>query len=109
VHYCSSASKHIFSTKKVSQFQSQAHAKACKLGLINFTCRARRRVRYVEEEEEGDEEYGNNLEITMLETYSENKSKEALLVKATVDGEEELVLIFKVNTNSETNLQLLTV
>ncbi|KAF3320540.1 hypothetical protein FCM35_KLT15236 [Carex littledalei] len=60
-----------------------------------MSCRARRRVRYVEEDEEGDEEYGNNLEIAMLETYSEKERKEALLVKATVDGEEEHVLIFK--------------
>ncbi|XP_072991997.1 uncharacterized protein [Typha latifolia] len=57
-------------------------------------CLARRRVRY-EDEEEGKEEYGFNTEIAMLESYSESARNEAFLVQATVDSEEEMVLIFK--------------
>ncbi|PKA56090.1 hypothetical protein AXF42_Ash015575 [Apostasia shenzhenica] len=56
-------------------------------------CRARRRARY---EEEGEEEgYGRNEEIAMLESYTESTRSEVLLVRATVDGEEEEVLVFK--------------
>ncbi|KAJ6318447.1 hypothetical protein OIU76_013900 [Salix suchowensis] len=60
-------------------------------------CRARRRsVRY-EDEDEGDreEEYGHNLEIAMLESYSQSAIGEALLVHAIVDEQEVEVLIFK--------------
>lgn len=61
-------------------------------------CKARRRViRYDEEEEEEEEEYGQNAEIELMEAYSEAVRNVALLVRATVDGEEELVLIFKVH------------
>lgn len=103
LHTCSTvhAAKYISSTRKLLQFQSQVHAKSSKHGGISFVCRARRRVRYVDGDEEGDDEYGDNMEIAKLETYSEKKTKEALLVKATVDAEEELVLIFKVATHSE--------
>ncbi|XP_010916227.1 uncharacterized protein [Elaeis guineensis] len=55
---------------------------------------ARRRIRYEDDEMEG-EDYGHNSEIEMLESYSQSARNEALLVRATVDGEEELVLIFK--------------
>ncbi|WOL09361.1 hypothetical protein Cni_G18114 [Canna indica] len=57
-------------------------------------CKARRRVRY-EEEEESEEEYGQNLELSLMEAYSERARNVALLVRATVDGEEELVLVFR--------------
>ncbi|KAH0460116.1 hypothetical protein IEQ34_010779 [Dendrobium chrysotoxum] len=66
-------------------------------------CRARRRViRYEEdnnveeeEEEEEEEEHGYNAEIAMLESYTESARSEVLLVRATVDGAVEQVLIFK--------------
>ncbi|XP_008777817.3 uncharacterized protein LOC103697684 [Phoenix dactylifera] len=58
------------------------------------SCNARRRVRYEDDEMEG-EDYGRNSEIEMLETYSQSARNQALLVRATVDGEEEVVLIFK--------------
>ncbi|KAG6479141.1 hypothetical protein ZIOFF_062602 [Zingiber officinale] len=62
-----------------------------------WSCKAiRRRVRYEEGEEEGEEEaYGQNAEIPMLEAYSAAFRDVALLVRAGVDDEEELVLIFK--------------
>jgi hypothetical protein len=57
-------------------------------------CRARRRsVRY---EDDREEEYGHNLEIAMLEFYSQSAIGEALLVHAIVDEQEVEVLIFKV-------------
>ncbi|KAL8161230.1 hypothetical protein V2J09_012719 [Rumex salicifolius] len=56
-------------------------------------CSARRRVRY-DEDEEG-EEYGYNEEIAMLEVYTQSARGEALLVRAEVDAQEELVLVFK--------------
>ncbi|KAJ4791333.1 hypothetical protein LUZ62_042579 [Rhynchospora pubera] len=95
LHTRSNSATYLFPTDTLSQFQNQVSVNMSKIGAVGITCRARRRVRYVEEDEEGDEEYGNNLEIAMLEAYSEKERKEALLVKATVDGEEELVLIFK--------------
>ncbi|KAJ0988426.1 hypothetical protein J5N97_006782 [Dioscorea zingiberensis] len=57
-------------------------------------CRARRRVRY-EDDDEDDEEYGNNEEFQILEAYSETTRSEALLVHATVDDQEEEVLVFR--------------
>ena len=55
-------------------------------------CGARRRaVRY------GEEEYGHNEEIAMLEFYSQSAKGEALIVHAVVDDEEVQVLIFKVS------------
>uniref|UniRef100_A0ACD5X684 Uncharacterized protein n=1 Tax=Avena sativa TaxID=4498 RepID=A0ACD5X684_AVESA len=59
------------------------------------TCGARRRVRYEEEDEDEEEEYGHNEEMARLEAYSEGARGQALLVKATVDGETEVVLVFK--------------
>lgn len=61
-------------------------------------CRARRRVRYDNNDEDDDEEYGNNAEFQMLEAYSDSARSEALLVRATVDDQEEEVLVFRVNT-----------
>ncbi|KAI8020923.1 hypothetical protein LOK49_LG03G01028 [Camellia lanceoleosa] len=62
-------------------------------------CRARRRVvRYNDEDEDDDDEefeYGHNAEIAMLELYSQSARDEALLVTASVDDQEALVLIFK--------------
>ncbi|KAJ6910829.1 hypothetical protein NC652_021474 [Populus alba x Populus x berolinensis] len=60
-------------------------------------CRARRRpVRYEDKDEDDrEEEYGHNLEIAMLEFYSQSAIGEALLVHAIVDEQEVEVLIFK--------------
>ncbi|CAL5400048.1 uncharacterized protein LOC114272839 [Camellia sinensis] len=62
-------------------------------------CRARRRVvRYNDEDEDDDDEefeYGHNAEIAMLELYSQSARDEALLVTASVDDQDALVLIFK--------------
>ncbi|KAI3729663.1 hypothetical protein L6452_18326 [Arctium lappa] len=55
-------------------------------------CRARRQIRY---DDENEEEYENNEEIAMLEFYSQVAKNEALLVKAVVDDEEVEILIFK--------------
>lgn len=60
-----------------------------------WTCGARRRVRYEEEDEEDEEEYGHNEEMARLEAYSEGARGQALLVNAAVDGELEVVLVFK--------------
>ncbi|KAJ4901302.1 hypothetical protein Rs2_15253 [Raphanus sativus] len=59
----------------------------------SLRCGARRRVR--DDGEDEDESYGYNEEIAMLETYSQSCREEALIVTATVDGEEVEVLIFK--------------
>lgn len=59
-------------------------------------CNARRRVRYEEDDEDEGEENGYNQEIAILEMYSQSARGEALLVRATVDGQEEQVLVFKV-------------
>lgn len=59
-------------------------------------CSARRQIRYQEGEEDRDEEYGHNEEITKLEIYSQSAKGEALLVHALVDQEEVELLIFKV-------------
>ncbi|XP_010279634.1 PREDICTED: uncharacterized protein LOC104613498 [Nelumbo nucifera] len=63
--------------------------------LQSIRCNSRRRVRYEDEDEVVDEEYGHNSEIAMLESYSESARNEALLVRAVVDNQEEEVLIFK--------------
>ncbi|XP_019461518.1 PREDICTED: uncharacterized protein LOC109360830 [Lupinus angustifolius] len=60
---------------------------------INLCYAARRQVRYQDEDE--DDEYGHNEEITKLEFYTESARGEALLVHALVDHEEVDVLIFK--------------
>jgi len=60
-------------------------------------CRVRRRVRYEEDEdEEDDEEWGHNEDVARMERYTEDARDQALLVKARVDDEVEVVLIFKV-------------
>lgn len=46
-------------------------------------------------EDDREEEYGHNLEIAMLEFYSQSAIGEALLVHAIVDEQEVEVLIFK--------------
>nr|CAD1832558.1 unnamed protein product [Ananas comosus var. bracteatus] len=66
---------------------------------INVVCGARRRARYEEEDGGGEEEYGHNDEIALLESYSESARDEALLVTAAVDGDDELLLIFKYSCN----------
>lgn len=54
-------------------------------------------MRYEDEDEDDrEEEYGHNLEIAMLEFYSQSAIGEALLVHAIVDEQEVEVLIFKV-------------
>ncbi|KAL5709306.1 hypothetical protein ACHQM5_020010 [Ranunculus cassubicifolius] len=58
-------------------------------------CNARRRVRYEEDDEYTNEEYGHNSDIDLLESYSETARNEALLVRAMVDNQEEEILIFK--------------
>ncbi|KAJ1293912.1 hypothetical protein BS78_01G105700 [Paspalum vaginatum] len=56
--------------------------------------RVRRRVRY-EEDEEDDEEWGHNEDVARMERYTEDARDQALLVKARVDDEVEVVLVFK--------------
>ncbi|XP_065016267.1 uncharacterized protein LOC135643357 [Musa acuminata AAA Group] len=77
---------------------------SCRLGTPHLRslktshglCKARRRVRYEEEDEEEDtEEHAQNSEISLMEAYSEAVRDVALVVRATVDGEEETVLVFK--------------
>uniref|UniRef100_A0A1E5WIU5 NADH dehydrogenase [ubiquinone] iron-sulfur protein 1, mitochondrial n=1 Tax=Dichanthelium oligosanthes TaxID=888268 RepID=A0A1E5WIU5_9POAL len=58
-------------------------------------CRVRRRVRYEEEDEEDDEEWGHNEDVARMERYTEDARDQALLVKARVDDEVEVVLVFK--------------
>ncbi|TVU45394.1 hypothetical protein EJB05_04881, partial [Eragrostis curvula] len=58
-------------------------------------CRVRRRVRYEVDEEDDDEEWGHNEELASLERYSEDARDQALLVKARVDDEVEVVLVFR--------------
>lgn len=62
-----------------------------------FRCRARRRVRYEEDDEDGfdDEDWGYNQEIARLEMYSQSSRDDALLVTAMVDDQQVEVLIFK--------------
>ena len=62
---------------------------------IRLLCSARRQIRYQDEEEDRDEEYGHNEEITKLEIYSQSAKGEALLVHALLDQEEVELLIFK--------------
>jgi hypothetical protein len=58
--------------------------------------RVRRRVRYEEDEDEDDEEWGHNEDVARMERYTEDARDQALLVKARVDDEVEVVLVFKV-------------
>lgn len=68
---------------------------------LSTICSARRRVRD-DDVEEDEEEHGHNEEIALLELYSQSARGEALLVKATVDGELVEVLIFKVCSSVST-------
>lgn len=66
--------------------------------LRALRCAARRRVIRYDEEEDGDEGYGHNEDIAILELYSQSAKGEALIVHAVVDEEEVEVLIFKVSS-----------
>lgn len=61
----------------------------------SWVCRARRRVRYGGGDEE--EEQGHNWELALVESFSAAARGQAFLVRATVDGEEETVLVFRVS------------
>lgn len=63
-------------------------------------CGARRQVRYQDEDEDRDDEYGYNEEISKLEFYSQSARGEALIVHALVDQNEVEVLIFKVSLSN---------
>lgn len=53
-------------------------------------------MRYDEEDEEEDgEEWGHNEDVARMERYSEDARDQALLVKARVDDEVEVVLVFR--------------
>jgi hypothetical protein len=52
-------------------------------------------VRYEEDDE--DEEWGHNEDLASLERYSEDARDQALLVKARVDDEVQIVLVFRVS------------
>lgn len=54
-------------------------------------------MRYEDEDEGEEDEYGHNAEIAMLELYSQSARGEALLVHAMVDDQDVEVLIFKVS------------
>lgn len=60
-------------------------------------CHVRRQVRYDEDDEEEDdgEEWGHNEDVARMERYSEDARDQALLVKARVDDEVEVVLVFR--------------
>ncbi|XP_028767186.1 uncharacterized protein LOC114724897 isoform X2 [Neltuma alba] len=62
--------------------------------VLSALCRARRRVRY-EDDDVIEDEDGHNEQIAKLELYSQSARGEALLVHALVDGEDVDVLIFK--------------
>ena len=64
---------------------------------ISLWCGARRQIRYQDEDEDRDDEYGHNEEISKLEFYSQTARGEALIVHALVDQNEVEVLIFKVS------------
>ncbi|OWM90722.1 uncharacterized protein LOC116195082 isoform X1 [Punica granatum] len=75
--------------------------------LSSGQCSARRRsVRYgTDDYEDGEEEeYRHNEEIAMLELYSQSARGEALIVHASVDGEDVEVLIFKYLVNLVTSV-----
>lgn len=70
-------------------------------------CHVRRQVRYDEEdeEEEDGEEWGHNEDVARMERYSEDARDQALLVKARVDDEVEVVLVFRVPRQTLTLLR----
>lgn len=54
------------------------------------------------DDEDGEEaEWGHNEDVARLERYSEGARDQALLVKARVDDEVEVVLVFKVPNTSQ--------
>ncbi|CAN6479824.1 unnamed protein product [Victoria cruziana] len=63
--------------------------------LAGIICHARRRVIYEDSDESGDDRYGHNEQISMLEAYTQSARNEVLLVQALVDDQEEEILIFK--------------
>lgn len=65
---------------------------------MDVSCHARRRVGYDSsfDEEEEDDNGRHNMEIALLESYTESTRGEALLIRAMVDDQEEEVLVFKV-------------
>lgn len=56
----------------------------------------RSRVRYDEEDDDEEEEWGHNEDFARMERYTEDARDQALLVKARVDDEVEVVLVFRV-------------
>ncbi|XP_021309701.1 uncharacterized protein LOC8062905 isoform X2 [Sorghum bicolor] len=65
-------------------------------------CHVRRQVRYDEDdEEEGEEEWGHNEDVARMERYTEDARDQALLVKARVDDEVEVVLVFRVPDDTD--------
>jgi hypothetical protein len=59
-------------------------------------CHVRRQVRYDEDDEEDEEEWGHNEDVARMERYTEDARDQALLVKARVDDEVQVVLVFRV-------------
>jgi hypothetical protein len=53
-------------------------------------------VRYDEDDEEDEEEWGHNEDVARMEQYTEDARDQALLVKARVDDEVQVVLVFRV-------------
>lgn len=69
-------------------------------------CHVRRQVRYDEDDDEEDgEEWGHNEDVARMERYSEDARDQALLVKARVDDEVEVVLVFRVPRQTLTLLR----
>ena len=58
-------------------------------------CRARRTIRYGREDDE-EEEHGHNPDLSLVESFSVSARGQAFLLRASVDGEEETVLVFRV-------------
>ncbi|KAK1288295.1 hypothetical protein QJS10_CPB19g01492 [Acorus calamus] len=91
--------KRLFGSKSSPRSSSTYNNCSRRKGTRSLVCGARRRTRRdgeeEEEEEESDEEYGHNSEIAALESYTESARERALLVRATVDGHEAQVLVFK--------------
>ena len=59
-------------------------------------------MRYDEDdEEEGEEEWGHNEDVARMERYTEDARDQALLVKARVDDEVEVVLVFRVPDDTD--------
>ncbi|KAK1263920.1 hypothetical protein QJS04_geneDACA012000 [Acorus gramineus] len=85
----------LFGSKSSPRSSSTYNNNCSRRRTRSLLCVARRRTRRDCEEEESDEEYGHNSEIAALESYTESVREKALLVRATVDGHEAQVLVFK--------------